>query len=186
MCCQMPLQARIKALAVVSICIGILEAIFGHIHLLVPSHSTESNFTNSSLPCQETIKANCRSSDTGNQSQRMQSIHAVIIAFQLVIDLPTSVLLLIAANLKKRQLLVPWMFVTAIKMLSYVIGCCIFVHFILIHSFNQYTGFGIKHYSKTNKAPGDEQYYSIFSGSVVDDVIHKRSFFQNCTSDIIN
>ena len=54
----------------------------------------------------------------------------MLIIFQLVIDLPASILLLIGANLRIKQLLVPWMLIMAVKMLGYVIACCIFVQFV--------------------------------------------------------
>ena len=185
MCCQMTSECRVKSIAIFSICLSILGAIFGQVNLLMPLERPESNVSGSSMPCEEIVKADCDSSISRNHSQTTQSIHAIMTAFQLVIDLPTSVLLLIAANLKKKHLLVPWMFVTALKMLGYVVGCCVFVHFVLIHWLNEYTGFGvINYYSRTNKTAGEEQHYSIFSGSAVNDVIRNR-FFQSCILEII-
>ena len=182
MCCQISLQDRVRAIAILSIIFCIALTIFEYINWLVLEEHSMSNATNVSISCDAISKMDCNVSTEVNDDNNGIGIKVVLTIFQLLVDLPISVLLLIGAKTRTKQLLAPWMFLTAMKMLGYVIACCIFVQFILVHTLDEHLGFGMKHYSKpTNDT--SEQHYSIFSGSAVDNVVHERCF-QNYTFDI--
>ena len=103
MCCQMSLQRHVKGIAIYSICVGVFGAIFGPINLLMSSGPSESSVNAGSIPCKEIVEVDCIFSFTSSHNQTMQSIHVVLTAFQLFIDIPTSVLLLVAANVNNKS-----------------------------------------------------------------------------------
>ena len=181
MCCEISSQDRVKVISIFSILFCIASTILGCIDwVLDNSRFSQTNTTNVSITCDITLQADCNLTTTDNikgAADNQIRLRVLLTIFQLVIDLPASVLLLIGAKLRIKLLLIPWMLIMAVKMLGYVIGVCIWVQFVLVQVLDENFGFGMKHYSKlTNDT--NEQHYSIFSGSVVDSVIHKR-YFQN-------
>ena len=89
---------------------------------------------NKSLTC---VPAN-NSSKVSNQTHQSPIGHVyhesivAITVFGFLVDIPVAVLLLLATNWKKKKLLVPWLAIMAMKMLGFVIGCCLYVHFAFI------------------------------------------------------
>ena len=79
-----------------------------------------------------------------SQKHFSSKTHAIIIGVTLVevfLDLPVNVVLFIAANSKKRHLLLPWLVFNGIRIVTTIIAICIFVIFVIvgIEHFNQYT-----------------------------------------------
>ena len=183
MCCDISAQDRVRVIANFSIILCITSTILGGISWLLHDDPTlkQTNHINNAtnISCDIILQNECNitTADVYDGAQNEMGIRVILIIFQLVIDLPASVLLLIGANLRIKQLLVPWMLIMAVKMLGYVIACCIYVQFVLVKMLDENMGFGMKHYSKpTNNT--NEQHFSIFSGSAVDNIVQKR-FFQN-------
>ena len=183
MCCDISAQDRVRVIANFSIILCITSTILGGISWLLkddPSLKETNPINNATnISCDIILQNECNitTPDVNDGAQNEMGIRVMLIIFQLVIDLPASILLLIGANLRIKQLLVPWMLIMAVKMLGYVIACCIFVQFVLVKVLDENMGFGMKHYHKpTNNT--NEQHFSIFSGSAVDNIVQKR-FFQN-------
>ena len=182
MCCDISAQDRVRAIAIFSIILCITSTILGGISWLLQddlSLNGNNNATNISISCDIMLQNECNitTADVYDGAHNQMGIRVLLTVFQLVIDLPASVLLLIGANLRIKQLLVPWMLIMAVKMLGYVIACCVFVQFVLVKILDENMGFGMRHYPKpTNNT--NEQHFSIFSGSAVDNVVQKR-FFQD-------
>ena len=176
MCCGITSQDRVRVIAIFSILLCIVVTLICCFTWLLEKEDHNlligNNSTNISVACSVILqpsKCNLTIPETlGNDTyQNPEEIRVMLTIFQLVIDLPASALLLIGANLRIKQLLAPWMFIMAVKMLGYVIACCIYVQFRLVKMLDEKMGFGMKHYSKlTNDT--SQQHYSIFSGSAVD------------------
>ena len=173
MCCQISLQDRVRIIGIFSIIFCIVLTIFGHIHLLVSNESWNLNSTNYLVSCNKSSSIDCNSTMEVDEGQNGVGAKVVLTTFQILVDLPASILLLLGAKTRIKRLLLPWMLLTAIKMLGYVTACCIFVHFILIQILDEKYGFGMKHYPKPTNLTS-EQHFSIFSGSVVDNIVHER------------
>ena len=183
MCCDISAQDRVRVIANFSIILCITSTILGGISWLLqddPSLNQMNNNNNATnISCDIILQNECNitTADAHDGADNEIGIQVMLIIFQLVIDLPATVLLLIGASMRLKQLLVPWMLIMAVKMLGYVIACCIFVQFVLVKILDENMGFGMRHYPKpTNNT--NEQHFSIFSGSAVDNIVQKR-FFQN-------
>ena len=185
MCCGITSQDRVRVIAIFSILLCIVITLICCFTWLLEKEDPQNllygnNSTNISVECDmifQPSECNLTTPDmfSNDTEQNPQEMRVMLTIFQLVIDLPASALLLIGANLRIKQLLAPWMFIMAVKMLGYVIACCIFVQFRVVKMLDEKMGFGMRHYSKlTNDT--SQQHYSILSGSAVDSmgVQHKR------------
>ena len=188
MCCGITSQDRVRVIAIFSILLCIVVTLICCFTWLLEKEDENllygNNSTNVSVVCDmilETSECNLTTTEvfSNDTQQNPEEMRVMLTIFQLVIDLPASALLLIGANLRIKQLLAPWMFIMAVKMLGYVIACCIFVQFRLVKMLDEKIGFGMKHYSKlTNDT--SQQHYSIFSGSAVDSVgVQLKRFFDS-------
>ena len=176
MCCGITSQDRVRVIAIFSILLCVVVTLICCFTWLLEKQDQNllygNNTTNISVACDmilQTSECNLTTPDVfGNDTQQNpQEMKVMLTIFQLVIDLPASALLLIGANLRIKQLLAPWMFIMAVKMLGYVIACCIFVQFRLVKILDEKIGFGMRHYSKLYNDTS-QQHYSILSGGAVD------------------
>ena len=176
MCCGITSQDRVRVIAIFSILLCVVVTLICCFTWLLEKQDQNllygNNSTNISVECDMILQAsecNLTTPDVfGNDTQQNpQEMKVMLTIFQLVIDLPASALLLIGANLRIKQLLAPWMFIMAVKMLGYVIACCIFVQFRLVKILDEKIGFGMRHYSKLYNDTS-QQHYSILSGGAVD------------------
>ena len=178
MCCGISAQDRVKVIANFCIILCITLTILGCVSWLLQSNASlkqtdKNNATNISCDVELQKEWNITTADVYDDSYNEMGIGGVLIIFQLVIDLPASVLLLIGANLRIKQLLVPWMLIMAVNMLGYVISCCIFVQFVFVNIVDKNMGFGLKHYpNPTNNA--NERHFSGCSGSEVYNIDQNR------------
>ena len=182
MCCDISTQDRIRTIANFSIVLCMASTMLGGVSYLFQDDDlslTKTNIinkaTNTSFDI--TLQNKCRLKNADDGIQNEMGIRVMLIVFLLVIDLPASLLLLIGANLKIKQLLVPWMVTMAVKMFGYVISCCLFVHFVLVKILDENMGFGMKPYAHPTKNTS-EHHFSILSGRAIDDTVLKR-YFQN-------
>ena len=182
MCCGISAQDRVKVIASFSIILCITLTILGSVSWLLQDgpllkQTDKNNGTNISCGVELQKERNKTTVDVYDDPNNEIGIQWMLIIFQLVIDLPASVLLLIGANLRIKQLLVPWMLIMAVNMLGYVISCCIFVQFVLVNILDKNLGFGMKHYpNPTNSS--NEQNFSSCSDSEVYNIVQNR-FSQN-------
>ena len=181
MCCHISTQDRIRMIANFSLILSITSTILGGVHHLLQSNTSleKTNINNNAtnISCEITLQKKCNRTNTDvyDKPQNEMGIQVMLTLFLIFIDLPASMLLLIGANLKIKQLLVPWMVTMALKMFGYVISCCLFVQFVLVKIMDENMGFGMKHYTKpTNNT--NEQHFSIFTESAIDNVVQKRYF----------
>ena len=135
----------------------------------------QNNATNiSTSSCDIILQPTCNLTATEINNGTEQHPNGVgsqlLTIFLLVIDLPSSALLLAGAKLKVKTLLLPWMIIMALKMLGYVTACCIYVQFVLVEKLDESVGFGMKHYARIVSNDTSDLHYSIFSGNVVDGV----------------
>ena len=126
MCWQQSLQDRAHFIGISTISASILLLIFVQFLLIACSQTPPENIDSRPLPNTSTIY-----NDEFNESFECPYIVSIAVAttFLLLIDIPTSMLLLIGTHLRLKYYLIPWLIVMALKMLIYTSVTCNLVFF---------------------------------------------------------
>ena len=129
MCCKQSLQSQTCVVAIYTISSSILMIIIGQFSLLICTNDMNfenGNATIHSLNSQKG-KINCHISLDKQYLYSHRTVTVTTMMFMLLVDIPTSILLLIGASLRLRYNLIPWFAVTAFKMVFWVFFTCLVV-----------------------------------------------------------
>ena len=129
MCCKQSLQYQTHAIAIYTITSSILMIIIGQFTLLLCPNDINCEPGNDTLHLLNSQKGKiyCHIS-LGKQYQYYHgTLTVIVMMFMLLVEIPTSIFLLMGARLRLRYNLIPWLVVTAFKMIFWVVLTCLVV-----------------------------------------------------------
>ena len=135
MCCNEPLQKQAKLVGSISLTVSIIVVIFLQVTLFVCSSNWDGNVNydnNRTVDSNQQMK-NCNIRLDKKHEYNYAIVISVATIFLVVIDIPSSMLLLWGSKLKLKSYIVPWVIVNGFKAIIIipafaVIAWCIHIH----------------------------------------------------------
>ena len=121
MCCNQPLQAQARLIGIATLATSIVLVIFAQSALVFCSSGENS----SDSEVDSTPRCDVKLNKNYNMSHTV--VLSSITIFLVVLDIPSSMILLLGTKVKLKYHLVPWLFTNAYKMIAIVFSFCLTV-----------------------------------------------------------
>ena len=152
MCWERSLQNRAQLIAIMTLAGSIFLVIIGQLSSILCSYLPwHVNKSGSELD----LKHDCNVVVSKGYEFSYNIMVSVLTIFVVLVDIPSSMLLLMGTNMKLKYNLIPWLVVDAFKMFSCIIMICLMVKYSYADTFDSNKSRPVSSYyaSKADKGP---------------------------------